>query len=116
MTEAFIDDGYSEPARVNEVPGLYPAVEFEFRPMLTTEIKRWSQEVRAAKTPDQEVKVTSKWLAKKILSWSFEGEPTEERMAKLRPALWNRLFAVISGTEAHDGAAEPVDMEQEEKN
>lgn len=127
MSNAFIDDGYTEKSFVREEPRLYPAVRFEHRPTPLQELVSYRRDV--AKLSDLDTyKHAAKFLAGKLVSWDLKdgkGDPapmTADMLIRLRHPLFLRMLNIVLGLEAPDqdheaGASEPARSEaRDEKN
>jgi hypothetical protein len=116
---AFIpDDGYSESGVLFAVPGLYPSVRLEWRPM--------TQEVRAEYYKASEKlqdfplrRLAAGYLAKHLKSWDLknrkgEALPVNQTNAlRVKEKLFNRMFRVVLNEEPPD--LEP-DRAEEDKD
>ncbi|MBI1914546.1 MAG: hypothetical protein HYS12_07385 [Planctomycetes bacterium] len=101
------DDGYSERGRVNGIPGLYPPVVLRWRPMLVSELSEFWQRAEALKGP-QLRQLMAAQVAGKLKEWDLQGPRkadgsegdvlpiTKEQVLRLKPGLFDRLFAIIS--------------------
>lgn len=103
----FIDDGYVEGAYICAEPLVYPALRFEYRPLLQEEqYAYWKQTERLK---DMELrKAAADLIAKKLVSWDLKtskGEPVKIEQAnliRLKIGLFNRLMWIVTGGEAGD--------------
>lgn len=116
-TNAFIADGYNERAYVGEVPRLYPAVRFEYRPTPLQELVGYRREVAKLGELDT-YKHAAKFLAGKLVSWDLKddkGEPAPlktETILRLRHPLFLRILAIVHGLEAPDDDPQAADGER----
>jgi len=103
---AFVDDGFDESAYIAESPGLHPAVRFTYRPLIASERSAWFRDMD--RKPDDRAQITADMLARKVQSWDLKDrsgavakiEPAQ--LLKLRPRLWDRMLAIVSGQDASD--------------
>ena len=115
--KAYIEPAYTEPAYIAETPRLHPALRFTFRPMLQEE---WNALVsaRAPASDRERERQVNKAIAERITAWDITthtGEPwpiTADNLRKLRPALYNRVLAIVTGTGAGDEDPESTLAEQ----
>ncbi len=102
-----IQDGYQEPAYIAAVPGLHPELRIVYRPMLVAE-RDTIESSRAGKTAAMYRQVLAAAVANRLVSWSAvdaDGKPLAcdaATTARLRPALADKLYAVIAGDRASD--------------
>lgn len=113
-SDFFINDGYAVTATINARPGLHGALSFTYRPATLEEREtEYSGRGGSSKSAIQSM---ARLLSRKIQSWSLEGvEITAVNLARLKPALFDRLFAIVVGVMADD-AGQRVDAEAEAKN
>ncbi len=108
---AFFEDGMNERGYVAAARGMWPAVHFEFRPMLTDErAAHWkTDETLGGK---EKAARDQKALQERLISWSVKdraGEPVDFRgesglkiIRKLRPGLFQAMWMQIMGLAAPD--------------
>ncbi len=104
---AYIDDAQGEHFFIKGSPRLYPDVRGEFRPCLYDEQAGF---FRANQTlgPKEETARACTLMKGKLVSWNLvqrNGDPlpiSEANLRRLRPALQQRLLAIILGVEAPD--------------
>jgi hypothetical protein len=93
----FLDDGFTRTHHVAASPGLYPAVDAEFRPALSRERNAHAAALNAG-DPDRVEKFENDLLARHVLS--LNGEPPEKwksKLARLHPGVKTHLVnAVLS--------------------
>lgn len=110
----FIPDGYTVTATVNARPGLHGALTFTHRPATLEE--RETEFAGRGSSARSAIESMARLLSRKIQSWSLEGiEITAGNLVRLKPALFDRLFAVVVGLTADD-SGQRVDVEAEAKN
>src|SRR5574341_403453 len=117
MVLGFIpDDGYTETAVLHEVRGLYPRVQFRFRPMLIEE--RVAYYRVAEKCQGMQLRqLVATYLTAKIQDWDLKDAKGQvlplkpETFVRLKSRLFDRLFAVVSTEEAPD---ESPDKDQQD--
>ena len=101
MTCAFIDDGYQEKQLIRGEEGLYPSVWITFRPLTTSEVSEWTQEIDGKKSVDIK-KITARGINDHIVSWDLDRDPNPKDILKLKPALFDRIFNLLWGYAAGD--------------
>lgn len=104
----YIPDGYTEEGYIREVPGLHGPVRFTFRPMLVVQRAGLFGQ-RTLSLPDElQDRRCADVLCAQLVSWSVtdsEGRPlavTAENILRLKPALFQRILAIVSGVEPSD--------------
>ncbi len=104
----YIPEGYTEEGYIREVPGLHGPVRFTFRPMLVVERAALFGQ-RMLSMPDElQDRRCADVLCGCLVSWSVtdaEGRPlavTAENILRLKPALFQRMLAIVSGVEPSD--------------
>lgn len=104
------DDGFTIDRFVNEVPRLYPALNFTYRPV---DAPRRARLLDARQGSDEETAVRrlSEVVAEQIVDWDAKDQKgckvdkTNEGVLALHPVLLNRLFNIIVW--ASDAGDEP---------
>lgn len=120
MESHFIEDGYSQPFRINDVPGLHPGLSGTHRPMLPDERDTMYEKALAKKTRVEQNAVYRRVVKGKILDWDAQDSQgnkkpvSEHALRYLFPALWDSLFAVITGARPSDQAEETKTTDGEE--
>src|SRR5262245_5279408 len=110
----FINDGYTVKAAIKARPGLHGELRFTYRPGTLEE--RETEYSGRGQTAKGAIKSMSELLAKKLEGWSIDGfEPTAANIVKLKPSLFDRLFAVVVGL-SPDDSGQQVDVEADAKN
>lgn len=105
---AYIHDGYTVAGYIQEVPRLYPAVRFTFRPVLSQNRAVVFQEIQLTTDARKGETIAAELVKSQILSWDIvdhEGnavEITTTNALRIQPLLFNRLFKVIIGDRAPD--------------
>lgn len=115
-TFGLIADGQNYPGYIAAVARLHPAVRFTYRPMLRAEKARMGRTAADA-SADAWVKAMAQAMQKRIVTWDFSGKDgvlpkSEATLMSLVPALFDKLFAIISGEIPPD--ADPKDLQAEE--
>ena len=104
----YIPEGYTEEGYVREAPGLHGPVRFTFTPMLITERAALFSQRMLALPEELQDRRCADVLCGKLVSWSVadtQGQPlplTPENVLRLKPALFQRLLAIVSGMEPSD--------------
>jgi hypothetical protein len=114
-----IDDGYDEPGFIAEVPRLFPALRFTYRPMLPEQRDFVLRQLNKL-TPEQYSLRVCAEIAARVKSWNATGRAgavVPINVASVRTLwgpLFDRLFAVISGDMASDvdPEASPEDQQR----
>ncbi|HTU22509.1 MAG TPA: hypothetical protein VMG10_31010 [Gemmataceae bacterium] len=116
---AFIpDDGYTESGTIIGMPGLYPTVNFSWRPMLQEQLVAYYKAVEKASTW-QTRQIVAKLLAEHIVSWDIKDKKEQvmeiktARCLRIKDKLFTRLFGIVSGQEAPDVQSGQTDDEIE---
>jgi hypothetical protein len=109
------DDGYTEEARINERPGLHPALTFRFRRMTSEDFADFLQQ--ASKLDERQItRLMGAHLAGRLKSWDLKGPDgqvfaiTADNVRRLVRTLFVRLWSCVAGMEAPDAL---VQSEQE---
>jgi hypothetical protein len=101
------DDGYTEAGVIVAVPGLYPRIEIEFRPMLMQERADYFKGAEQLQGGNLR-RFAAGYLKKHLVKWDLRNRKREavpitvETVMKLKERLFNRLFAIVSTDEAPD--------------
>lgn len=109
----YIDDGHTIQAVLHAVPRLYDRLAFSFRPMTVPEIAAFQKGAAVADNVQLQELVAAN-LAARLKGWGVidrAGKPvpiTKTSLLRLQKALFDRLFAVVSGLNA------PDEIEQDE--
>jgi hypothetical protein len=108
MTCGFIDDGYTLDGFVKELPGIYGAVRFKYRPLTVEQRVRLFESWSTLPALDQISRTTSA-LARQIVQWDMKdakGRPipcNEPRsFRRLSPPLHERLLDIVCGSSPPD--------------
>lgn len=105
---AYIPDGHTITAWVNEMLNLYPRVQFTYRPMTTSEVAEYVDAVGQMKEKEAQQLIAAH-LASRISKWDVQdakGQPaplSEAVTVALNPRLSQRLWGIVSGREGPDG-------------
>src|SRR5687768_6885174 len=94
--DAFIDDGHTEDRFLAAVPGLHPAVRLKVRPATNAERRAYANSL-TPRDPKAAQLASAKFVDAHVVDWDLPRDKTPENLAKLRPALWNRIFDVVVG-------------------
>lgn len=100
---AFIHDGYTRPGFIAPVAGLFPAVRFTFRPMLTQDRSVMTDRLSKV-TPEVSDRISAEAVAARILEWDVKDSRGElvainpANVLRLQPSALGRLFAIVTGT------------------
>lgn len=109
MTCAFIDDGYTESATLAEIPGVIPAIRFDFRPLMSSELGEFLHSAEKMTEPEARREV-AKRIASKITDWDLrdkQGAKVEiksENVLKLKPPAFIGLWEIIQSKQSGDRA------------
>lgn len=104
----YIPEGYTEEGYIREAPGLHGPVRFTFRPMSVVERAALFSQRMLALPEELQDRRCADVLCGQLVSWSVldaQGEPlalTAENILRLKPALFQRLLAIVSGLEPSD--------------
>ena len=98
----YIDDGYQEDGFLAAEKGLHGDVSFSYRPLLP-EQRDAIDEVTMKQGAAKGARAIAAALAKQVVTWSItdaKGEPvpiSPARVGKIRPRLFDKLWAVVAG-------------------
>lgn len=99
-------DGMTQHGYIAAAPGLYPAVRFQYRPLLVSERTSWVNEMNRRSDRHQ---ATAEMMARKLVTWDVKngkGETLDPKDAaqilRLKPRLYDRVLAIVSGDEPGD--------------
>lgn len=104
----YIPEGYTEEGYIREVPGLHGSVRFTFRPMLVVERAALFGQRMLSLSDELQDRRCADVLCGLLVSWSLtdtEGRPlavTAENILRLKPALFQRMLAIVAGVEPSD--------------
>jgi len=101
------DDGYTEPGYIKPVIGLHGEFRFRFRPMLTEE---YSHLIAASDEMSGQAydRKAADMMLGKLTEWNLsDGKGvlvpiTQKTILRLKVALFNKLYKIITGTDATD--------------
>lgn len=119
---AYIHDGYTVAGYIQEVPRLYPAVRFVFRPVLSQNRAVVFREIQRANDPRKEETIAAEIIKAQIQSWDILDENGEtlpietSKILRLQPRLSNRMFRMIVGDEATDEDPAVTEAERNESS
>ena len=118
MLDYVPNDGYSEKGFVHGQTNIHNDFRFTFRPMLAEERAVLLSD-RFKKLPeDEQEKKLAAAVASRVSDWSLvdaKGMPvpvSEAVCRRLKPALFNRVFWIIAGTDAGDVDPELAEAER----
>ncbi len=117
MDLAYIPDGCTEQGYIAAQKRLHPACRFEYRPFLVEERGRFVAQNAKLQAGARE-RNAAEQLIKRIASWDLvdkNGDPLERTAAnvlKIKPALYERLLAIVTGLDASDEDPEAAADEQ----
>jgi hypothetical protein len=116
---AIINDGYNETAVIHEVPRLYPAVKFAFRPMLISQRQDYFK--GAEKLTGLPLRrFVAGYLVAHLVSWDVQdakGQPvpiTVDNVLRLKEKLFTRLFGIVNTDEASDETPDETPAEKDQ--
>jgi hypothetical protein len=95
------DDGYTETGVIREVVGLYPRLQFRFRPMLIEELVDYFQASEKLKGM-QLRRLAVNYLITHVKEWDLQNAKSEvapidqATLLRLKEPLFRRLFAIVS--------------------
>lgn len=104
----YIPDGYIEEGYIRGVAGLHGSVRFTFRPMRVVEQATLFGQRMLSLPEELQDRRCADVLCSHLISWSVadaNGRPLEltaENILRLKPALFQRLLAIVSGIEPSD--------------
>ena len=96
-----ISDGYTEPGYIAAREGMHGELRFAYRPMLPEQVDEVAAILDQGNVARSHETVRGV-LVRQLQEWS-ESEPVSAAsLRKLRPALWNRLYLIVSGRQPSD--------------
>lgn len=119
-TPAIIGDGYTQNAYIAPAPRHHPALRFRFRPLMVEERSRLLSE--NSKLPAKDAtRNTARVVAARLESWDATDKKGDsiavsaDSLLRLRPALYDRLLAIVYGIDGSDEDPEaPRSREEKE--
>ena len=97
----FISDGYTEPGYIAAVDGMHGELRFTYRPMLPEEVDQ-IQAVLDQENVARSHEAIRGVLVRQVKTWSDALPVTADSLRTIRPALWNRLYLIVSGRQPSD--------------
>lgn len=103
MLSIFVNDGYTLAGHVDAVAGLFPRVEFTYRPAAPSLRFRY----QGARGPDDQERVASEIMAEQLIGIAAGEDLTERRLTaeqcrKLHADLFNGIWNYILGYQGPD--------------
>lgn len=98
----FIDDGYTEQARIAEDEGIHGELLFSFRPMTHDQREQVAGKLSSRKASETVTIIMARAIAHHVTEWNIELERTVANICRLRPALLDKLYAVVAGLRKSD--------------
>ena len=95
MPTAFIDDGYTRTAIIND--GIHDAFRIEFRPATGAETRRYIDE-ESKRVSGKDRKYIEEFVAKHVVSWDGDRPVNVEVAARLPHTVQLEIVNVIQGT------------------
>lgn len=111
-----VDDGYTEDFFINEFKGLHGKLSGKFRPMLPDERDTMYQKAQQKTTRVEQNAVYRRCVRMHLVEWDAvdskgnRQQISEHFLRHLRPALWDKLMAIVAGERASDL---PIDASSE---
>jgi hypothetical protein len=101
----YIPDGYTKDGYIAERLGVFDAVVFKFRPMLHLSLAEYNDKARISNV--EGAKEMYRKLEKHVVSWDAKEaggviELKAAKIARLPPALIERLFNIVAGYQGND--------------
>jgi len=103
-----VADGYTRRAFIRERPHCYPAVKFEYRPVLPGDRTTIFNAIREASSGQQEEQIAARAIQKYVVKWDIkkrDGSDVKvsvDEALKLDSHLFQRLFHTSMGSEETD--------------
>lgn len=123
MDMVFIDDGYTQDGYIAEVAGIHGPLEFTFRPMLVETRDKLDRGFLQGSADSH--KAAREEIARRLVKWSLDKEHSAANIGRLRPPVFDKLYAIVSGriasdlksdAQAHQVESTPADQEAALKN
>lgn len=102
MNLYFIDDGYTCDACIAEVDGIHGELVFSYRPMTHDEREQIAQRLSELPKGQTSTRVLAEAIAHHVVKWNIPLDLTGEKVARLLPALFDKIYAVIAGMRKSD--------------
>lgn len=118
---AFIDDGFTRTAKINEEPGLYEEVRFSYRPATQAESRVWVEK-RSRFSPEEIGNLDAEFLAKHITDWNVKNQSgakvaiSKANFLRIQPNLNLRMVHIVGGLSPDDSDGETITIGEEQKN
>ena len=118
----FIPDGYTISGYIKPSEEWhYPALKFEYRPMVQHERAKIMERITNAKDAEASERVAHKIIAGRLISWNLESEGnpvtlSESNVARLEMHLSGRLLEIVMGYEPDDSADEVDEEDTDSEN
>jgi hypothetical protein len=112
-----IRDGFTRRSFIKEVPGLHGELRFSYRPMLPEQRNAVRRLVSGEKGDKGDVLLRTA-IAEHLVDWSAtddDGRSVKigpEGVRRLPPALYDRLYLIVSGMDASDPEPDASDEEE----
>ena len=117
---AYIHDGCTLDGYIAEQPGLYPAVDFKYRPAIRQERTVFYERIRKAPSGAAGDKEVAQAMKHQLVSWDIKDHNhkslaiTAPIILRLQPALFERIWEIIVGNQGSDARPDgPTDNEEE---
>ncbi|MBE3132931.1 MAG: hypothetical protein IMZ55_05620 [Acidobacteria bacterium] len=101
------DDGYTENGYIEAIAGLHAEMRFRYRPLLAEQRGQIMRQLEGLKEEEQVVRIAP-ILARQLQEWDLrlpDGSPVairESSVRRLRPAVFYRLWGIVTGTVPSD--------------
>ena len=95
MPKAFIDDGYTRTAIIDD--GIHDPIRIEYRPATGSETRRYIEE-ESKRSSGQDKQYIEEFIAKHVVSWDGDRPVSVEVAARLPHTVQLEIVNVIQGT------------------
>lgn len=114
-----IRDGFTRTSFIKEVPGLHGELRFSYRPMLPEERNALRRVIGEA-AGDKGNMLLQAALTKHLVDWNATDDQgdavkiSQDGVRRLPPALYDRLYLIVSGIDASDPLPDATEEEESE--
>ena len=114
---AFIPDGYTRNGYIKEEPLLYPAVRFQYRPLLTGDQAVIQRAINISPDARQQEQIAAETIVNRVVSWDIVDDKghdlpiTASNALRIPPVLFNRIHKCCMGREGGDADPQWGDVE-----
>jgi len=109
-TASFIPDGYTQNVYFRELSGIHGEFRGRCRPLIMIQQGQVQRELQLAEDDwEKRQWIAARWITQQFVDWNVKqpgGQPVDHKdinqVIRLRPALFNRLWAVLNNQDGGD--------------